>query len=473
MARGQAVVLAGVTMVIAAGYGALSVWRHAHFATNGHDLGIFDQAMWALSRFQAPATTVRHTPLPSLFGDHFHPVLLVLVPGYWLFASPVVLLVAQALLLAAVVPLGFLLARQLGMPPWPAVALSVALGAHPGFTTAALFEFHEVAFAPALLLATVLLAERRRWGWYWLALALLLATKETMALYAALFGVTLTLRRQWTIGLATLGVGLGYFLVVTGVVMPAIADQRMTWHTYAELGDSPRQVVEHVVRHPVASVQLLFSTPEKRRTIHLLFASFAYLPVVSWTVWPMIAMTLAERFWSIRPELWVFRYHYEVVVTTVLFVATLYVLRDAGRRRPRRDVMAAGAALLLIATTAWAAWASGAWRNAFDRAPAGTVERWRAALRQVPAGARVSAQGAFVPHLSHRPTIYQFPRVRDAEYVLLDPQSSPWPVTEEAIRAAQEGLGTLGWDAIWRRDTATLFRRTAGAGTLPAPTYWE
>jgi uncharacterized membrane protein len=475
MRRPHVVVLSCATLLIAIGYSALAVWRHTHFLTNGHDLGIFDQGLWALSRLEAPATTVRHAPLPNLFGDHFHPILILLVPWYWVFDSPIVLLVAQALLFAAVVPVGFLLARQLGIPPWPSVVLSGSLGIHPGLTTAARFDFHEIAFAPVLLLTAVLLAERKAWRWYWLALAGFFITKESMALYAGLFGMTLMLRRQWKIGVTTLVISLGYFFVVTSLVMPALADRRYAYlHLYPELGGgSPRQVIEHIARHPIASVGLLFSTPEKRHTIGLMFGSFAYLPMLSWTMWPMLFMTLAERFWSIRAELWVFRYHYQAVMTAVLFVATLYVLQNAGRRFAHRRAVTPAIAMLILLTTAWTVTASGVWTDAFNGAPAATISRWRAALRRIPPDARVSAQGPFVPHLSHRPTLYQFPRVRDAEYVIVDPEAGPWPLTSAEVRAAQERLPSLGWHTAWRQDTTTIFRRAPDSRTPPSITYWE
>jgi len=125
------IVLSCVTLGIAVGYAELARWQHVHFLTHGHDLGIFAQTMWELSRLRAPATTVRHTPLPNIFGDHFDPVVLSLVPFYRIADSPMLLLVAQALLLAGVVPIGFLVARTLGVSRWPAVILSIALGILP------------------------------------------------------------------------------------------------------------------------------------------------------------------------------------------------------------------------------------------------------------------------------------------------------------------------------------------------------
>ena len=39
--------------------------------------------------------------MPNLLGDHFHPALMLLAPAYWIWDDARVLLVVQALLLAA------------------------------------------------------------------------------------------------------------------------------------------------------------------------------------------------------------------------------------------------------------------------------------------------------------------------------------------------------------------------------------
>jgi uncharacterized membrane protein len=475
MCRPHALVLSCTTGLIAAGYIALAVFQHRHFLTHAHDLGIFDQGVWQLSRFQRPAMTVRFMPLPNMFGDHFHPIILLLVPWYWVFDSPLVLLVAQALLFAATVPLGFRMARQLGIPRWPAVALAGAVGMHPGFTSAMRFDFHEVAFGPVLLLTTVLLAEQMRWRWYWLALAGFLLTKEAMAVYAAAFGITLMLRRQWMVGCTTALVGVGYLFIVTRLIMPALAQQPYVyWGYYQQFGGSPGGVVEHLVRHPISSVAELFSTAAKRHTMDLMLRSFLYLPVLSWTMWPVLFTTMAERFWTISPNVWRFHAQYQVIMTTVLFVSTLYTMHDAGNRLARWPGLTGAASVLVLVATAWTALASGVWQNAFTSPPPSTIERWHSAVQQhIPPGVRVSAQDPFVPHLSHRSTIYQFPRVRDAEYIILDPAASSWPLTADDVRVAQQRLVALGWRIAWQQDTTVIFQRTGTSEDLPLVRGWE
>ena len=69
--------------------------------------------------------------------------------------------------------------------------------------------------------------------------------------------------------------------------------------------------------------------------------------------------------------------------------------------------------------------------------------------------------------------IYQFPRVRDAEYIILDPEASSWPLTADDVRVAQERLVALGWRIGWQRDTTVIFQRTGTSEDPPTPRGWE
>jgi uncharacterized membrane protein len=87
---------AALTVVAAAGYSAVSLYRHDHFASNAFDLAVQDQTVWGYSRFEFIYNTV--LGIPNLLGDHFHPILMVLAPFMWIWDSAGVLLVAQAIL---------------------------------------------------------------------------------------------------------------------------------------------------------------------------------------------------------------------------------------------------------------------------------------------------------------------------------------------------------------------------------------
>ena len=83
----------------------------AAFLTTGYDLGIFDQAVRAYSHFQAPIVPLKGADY-NIFGDHFHPIIAVLAPLYWLWDNPHMLLIAQAVLIAASIPVVYRFARR-------------------------------------------------------------------------------------------------------------------------------------------------------------------------------------------------------------------------------------------------------------------------------------------------------------------------------------------------------------------------
>lgn len=468
-------VILAATVAVAVWFIWTAVAQHQQFQTHGHDLGIFDQAIWHLSRFETPSTTVRKIMVPNIFGDHFHPILLAVVPFYWLFSSPYVLLVGQALLLAAVLPLIYFLARRLDIGPWPAAALAVAGGINPGLLSAIRFDFHEVAFAPALFLAVALTAAMKRWRWYWPLLAAFILTKESMALYATLFGLTMILRRQYRPGLLTCGLGLTAFFLIIRLAIPAFSPGLgyAYWDQYRHLAPRVSGLPAAFITHPGQFIQAVVDDPAKRQTIGLMFGSFAFLPILSWTTWPLTLATLAERFWSNASGLWLFQFHYQLLMVAIFAVGTLYVLHDAQRRWPRRRIIAPliGVAVLVGTLVVYRALPSTteatAWPTSLQRAS------WRFALSVIPPTVPVSAQDAFVPHLAHRDRIYQFPRVRDAAWIILDPAAPSWPLTPGQVRQWQTWLRSAGWRAVYENGSLTVFARQTDSQALSTVNGWE
>ena len=96
--------LAAVCLLVFAVYGTYAWIRHIHYETTNYDLGIFDQADPRYASFRAPIVPLK-APGYNLLGDHFHPLIAILAPLYWIWDDPRTLLLLQAALFAAsVVP---------------------------------------------------------------------------------------------------------------------------------------------------------------------------------------------------------------------------------------------------------------------------------------------------------------------------------------------------------------------------------
>ena len=80
----------------AALFGVLGVRNQRGFGTWSYDMGIYDQAIWLVSRGGSTFMTVRGL---DVWGHHFNPILYLFVPFYWLGAGPSFLYVVQNTLL--------------------------------------------------------------------------------------------------------------------------------------------------------------------------------------------------------------------------------------------------------------------------------------------------------------------------------------------------------------------------------------
>jgi hypothetical protein len=83
----------------------------------------------------------------------------------------------------------------------------------------------------------------------------------------------------------------------------------------------------------------------------------------------------------------------------------------------------------------------------------------QAIIDQIPAGAAVAAQDRLNPHVAGRRTVYIFPRVEDADYVLLDVTGSAWPQHPNDLRRTVDELRQDGFGVAAANDGYLLLRK--------------
>jgi uncharacterized membrane protein len=437
----------------AAAYATASIFRHSRFASNAHDLGIFDQSVWGWSRF-APEmdNTVRNTPM--VFIDHFQPILALLAPVYWLWSDPRALLVVQsAALAAASVPLALWARRELGSGA--ALALQVTYLGFWAVLAGNLFDFHDIALAaPALAVALYGLVERRDGLLVGGALAAAL-TREDMALTVAALGLVAVIRGRRRLGAAIAAASIAWFVLAVNVVIPALSgDEYEHWGYYGG-GEQPH--AKDLLTDPLATAERLVTPRDKLVQLANLLAPWLFLPLGS--LLAVVAIpNLLERFLSAKPAHWQQGFHYSLALAPVLAFATA----DTMRRMPRRALPAMLAALL----------AAGICFTGYRMRPLAELRRYpsseraaeiRACLRTIPDDAAVAATSALVPHLSQRKQIYVygtrrlFPRY---DYAALDSSTWTFPLTSKDVRGIERSLRTEGFRVVCRLGPTVVLRRS-------------
>ena len=402
----------GCASTAAAFYAFVSIYRHDRFASDAYDLGIFDQTIWGYSRFEIVHNTVKG--VPNLLGDHFHPALMLVAPAYWIWDDVRVLLVVQALLLAAAsLPVFWWARPRLGVAG--AAAVQLAFLGFWGLLAGMIFDFHELALAvPAISFGLYGLLERRP-AVFWSMLVLGCLAKEDIALTFAAMGLyALVVQRRPRFGLGVMTLAGAWFVVVIGAIMPAISGHRYHYWDYPSLGPSWTRAPLAVVRRPWHVLASAFNRGEKRATLAATFGAWLFLPLAS----PLLLVavpTIAERFLAGNPAFWSEKFQYSLPIAPILAFAAIDALSRLRRLRSLAvvGVVLASSLVLSLAVVRPLSGLSGY----MTATRAGEID---ACLDRIPPNASVAASGALVPHLTHRPEIDPIFRQDDDAYLAVE-----------------------------------------------------
>ena len=403
--------IAAVTVAALSFYLYHSLADQARYLTTGYDLGIFDQAIRAYSHFQAPMVPLKGAGY-DIFGDHFHPIIALLAPLYWLWDNVNVLLIAQAVLTAVSVPVVYRFARRRASET---MSLVIAATYAFGWPIQGLidFDFHEVAFATPLLALAIDALDRRDDRRLILWCALLLFVREDMGILVALIGALVLAQRRGArrLGFAMIATGLIVYWLTTSFVIPHFASGHdfAYGNQFGALGHSIGSAAMNVVTEPWHAVRVFFTPGVKAGTLAWLLLPFAGLSLRS--RYALLAVPLlSERFFNDRHNLWTVVFHYNAMPWLVFCLAMVdgadrLGFFDADKRARR---LRAGLAGVLVATPIVIILAPTnvlpltSLRGGYAHTP----KNWLASIKKVdaflPDNVCVAADNHLAPHLTAR-----------------------------------------------------------------------
>jgi uncharacterized membrane protein len=428
-------------------FGTLTWRQQSNYGTFGFDMGIYDQAIWLMSRFRAPFDTIRGL---NFFGQHVNLVTALFVPAYWLGAGPHFLYLVETIWMAAgAVPI-WLLGRDRFANPWPPLALSAAYLLYPSVEWINEWMFHPDALIIAPLMFAYWLATRRRWAWFSLAAGLALSCKEDAGLAVFALGLVIWLReRQRNWGIGTSLVGAGWFFLCTKAIIPWANGGGEPFYTslFAGYGNSLFGILANLVVHPTRWMRAL--------------VSHANLTYYSQLFWPVALVALLEPLVLVIgvPQLFVnaistegytndIRFYYTSIVLAGIFLATVEACAKWGRTPSgRRLLVGVVFAASLAANVAWSPspisvkyhtgiWAQSSPRDQFINYVVKKV---------VPREAAVSATYDIDDHMTHRPLIFEFPNPwvpanwgLPGKHNFVDPNKVNWMVLDTGVVQGSE-----------------------------------
>ncbi len=443
-----------------------SLHRYFSFYAS-YDQGIFNQVFWnsmhgrffQSSLSSALSTNVVHQGQVSevyyyRLGQHFTPTLLLWLPIYFLFPSPVTLTVLQVTLVTAAGLVLYVLAREYLRPTLSAMITVSFYGAN-AVIGPTLANFHDICQIPLFVFSLLLAMEKRWWSVFWVLVVLILGVREDAGV--VLFGVGFYLilsKRYPKIGLALCSLSFAYMVALTNLIMPLFSEdisQRFMMERFGQYAEgdeaSTWEIIWGMISNPGRLVREIF-TPFFGTFKYLLgqWLPLAFVPAVAPVSWMVAGFPLLKLFSAQGLSVLSITIRYAMTVVPGLFYGAILWWSNRESEIEKTALPSTKFRrfwVICICLSLFFTFTSNQNRTFYFLIP-DSVQPWvyvpahqqwqhvsqmRPLLAKIPDDASVAATTYIIPHLSSRRAILRFPRIQfrnDAreiekvEYVIVD-----------------------------------------------------
>lgn len=248
-------------------FSVLTIIRHNHYQSYGYDLGINDQVVWRYSRFQLPYATIDPFPGRTKFTQHVELVYALVAPAYWIYSSPITLILVRNGWFCFSALAVFLLARKKKINPFLSVVLVISYLGFYGVQNAIWTDVHSNSFGSGLIMWFLYFLEDKRKRLAVLFFFLAITAKENVAVSTFIFSFLYFLRDKSKLLLFFMVSSVLYLLFVFLIFFPHIMHVE---YLYSNSGGYFSNF----------NLLSLIDTPEKRLVIWYSLLSFGFIALL-------------------------------------------------------------------------------------------------------------------------------------------------------------------------------------------------
>jgi len=488
---GKLILLTSVFLVFAVIYGLISLVNHYLYRTDALDLGMFNHAIYSFSHLKMNYFTLDVWGNEiNYFGDHFSPITVLISPFYYIFGTYTLLIIQIISILFG----GFGIYKYVSLShpkTYIPVLITIQFFSIWGIYSALSFDYHNNVIAAMLVPWLLYFYEKANKKYFLLFFALIIISKENMALWMGFILIGLIVKRLMAekgkikvpellkFEIPLIVISFLYFGLIIGIVMPLIRHGQGTDQLarYSLLGNTFTEICSTLFQHPKYLFSLLFESPLKdglgfgiKSELHfmiLVSGGFAllYRPYYLVMLIPIYAQKLLTGdlfYWGINRQ-----YSIEFVPILSLCLSDFLATRKSTKT-------AYGITIVTIISTLYFTFSSieknsGLWydktNSAFYskihyRSPL-NISEINNTLTTLPDDAIISVSSVLSPHLAFRDKIYLFPVIKDATFiVLLTSKGGTYPLNEpEFLKKVDELLNDDKYEVKYRKNDLLILKR--------------
>lgn len=469
-------------------YVSISIYNHYNFRSFAFDLGIKNQVLWDYAHGRMNYNTI----MPELNGkvnvlaNHFEPILFLFAPLYYIFGSYTLLLVQIAFILVGGYGAYKYIAEISGDRIFATLGMATFY-AMWGIFGALSFDFHTNVLAAVIAPWLFYAIQRKKHVLWVVVLLLILLCKENVAIWMVFVGLGIFFhwikdKKRRNLGLLTAAISAVYFIGVMKYAMPFFADGKLAYmhFKYSALGSNWTEALQTVFTKPGYTFRLLFEShmqggdiafnENAKWQLHIfVFLSGGIFLLLKPQFLIMLIPIYAQKMFSDDPVKWSIFQQYSIEFVPIIVLAAFSFIN----RSENLAVKILAGTLVFLASFDATKEFSGLWKplpygkvmtNFYQRSHyIREIENkeMNVLIKALPKKASVSTMFYVLPHIADRKTIYQFPEVKDAEYILaVDDGVCYYPLENATYRQSLDSIVNSGmWNVELKTDHGYLLKR--------------
>ena len=416
----------------------VSLNRYWQYEVFYYDFGIFDQAIWNVSRFKPPIIDHLVVGGKWIFADHFSPSIFLLSPFYWITDRQEVILIFQA----AVVGISGIFLYKIGVEvlknKFLALCVLISYFLFVGLQNAVITDFHESTIMVLPLILVYWAALKNRKYLYWIFLFIALGCKESTFFLGIGLSISLFfIKPEWKkIAITTAIVSIIWGLVSIKIIIPFFSGG---FYQYApNLPDGPGRIIS-----------AFWDNAVKRRTLFYSFDSFSFLPLFSPAFWFLIVQDFFIRF---IPEntttRWDLGLHYSAQTAAIMGISSVFAIKNIQKiKKIKKYMFLVGIAVILNALFLYRFVLHGPFALSYNPAfyqHTNSFTFLDNLVKIIPKNATVMAQNNLVSHFTHQKSWMlrlDYEKYRP-EYIIID---------DREMQNGNNFFGTGNIDAVLKK----------------------
>lgn len=464
----------------------MGIMNHYFFRTVTYDYGNYTFAFWDYSHF-------RISSMPTYPGnflqDHFSFTLMYFIPVYWLLnwltGTYTLIIIQYSLIMVAAWftwKLVLLKTENFWLGVGVLVYYFVLLGRFTTFSCDVNLAVLSACFIPVFLYVF----EKKKYVAAFVILILSLLSRENIPLWFIFIFIVLIIqhrkdKKAVLFSVAGIIISLLYFILLFKVFIPSIEtdEKQFTLFNYSALGATPGEAFLFALKNPVETIKLFFinhlNDPAFDRVkaefyiVYLISGGIVLLLRPQYFIWfiPIVAQKMLNDSY-IR---WGISTYYSIEVVTLLPLSVFLTLSSLKSKKLQNILTI----IICVATLSmtihkldavnveipWTlnppkekVYYRGFYQSAFN------LKETHKLIKTIPPKAKVSASDHLLSHLAQRQSIYLFPDVKDAEYIIFSVYDNYFMLSHmENEKRRNEYLFSPDWEIVAKEFPVFLLKK--------------